>query len=79
MACKKWNKDHPDMPVVFYSVPASDDNKVNRILDKNYDFNISFNYTKDYVFDLNENMEIDRAIKDNKVLISHAVCQIKKD
>ena len=79
MACKKWNKDHPDMPVVFYSVLASDDNKVNRILDKNYDFNISFNYTKDYVFDLNENMEIDRAIKDNKVLISHAVCQIKKD
>jgi hypothetical protein len=69
MACKKWNKDHPDMPVVFYSVLASDDNKVNRILDKNYDFNISFNYTKDYVLDLNENMEIDRAEKNTKTLV----------
>lgn len=79
MACKKWNKDHPDMPVVYYSVLASDDNKVNRIIDKNYDFNISFNYTKDYVLDLNENMEIDRAEKNTKTLVWHAVCQIKKD
>lgn len=78
LVCRKRNKDHPDMPVVYYSVLASDDNKVNRIIDKNYDFNISFNYTKDYVLDLAENMEIDRANK-WETICSHAVCQIKKD
>jgi hypothetical protein len=55
MACKKWNKDHPNMPVIFYSVLSREDDKVNKIIGKNYDFNISFNYTKDYVFDLAEN------------------------
>lgn len=77
-ACRKWNKDHPDMPVIYYSVKSWDDEKVNKILEKLYDFNISFNYTKDYVLDLAENMEIDRAEK-WKTIISHAVCQILKD
>lgn len=79
MACRKWTKDHPDMPVIYYAIKSWDDDKVNKILEKNYDFNISFNYTKDYVLDLAEDKEIDRAVKDNKVIISHAVCQIKKD
>lgn len=79
MACNKWTKDHPDMPVVYYYVPARDDDKVNKILEKNYDFNISFNYTKDYVLDLADNMCIDRAQQNTKTLVSHAVCQIYKD
>lgn len=78
MACNKWNKDHPDMCVVYYSIKASDDDKVNRILAKNYDLNISFNYTEDYCRDLADNDEIDRANK-GKTLVSHAVCQILKD
>lgn len=78
LACRKRNKDHPDMPVIYYSVKSGDDNKVNRILAKNYDFNISFNYTKDYVLDLAENMEIDRANK-WATIIWHAVCQIQKN
>lgn len=78
MSCKKWNADHPDMPVIFYSVKSWDDNKVNKILAKNYDFNISFNYTLDYCKDLNENHEIDRAEK-WKTIVSHAVVQILKD
>lgn len=79
MACKKWNKDHPNMPVIFYSVLSREDDKVNKIIGKNYDFNISFNYTKDYVFDLAENWCIDRAEQNTKTLVSHAVCQIYKD
>lgn len=79
MACKKFTKDHPDMPVVYYYISASDDAKVNKALEKNYDFNISFNYTKDYVFDLAEDWCIDRAEKNTKTLVSHAVCQILKD
>lgn len=78
MSCKKWNADHPDMPVVFYSIRSSDDEKVMRIIQKNYDFNISFNYTLDYCKDLNENHEIDRAEK-WKTIVSHAVVQILKD
>lgn len=79
MACKKWTKDHPDMPVVYYYVPSYDDAKVNKIIEKNYDFNISFNYTKDYVLDLAEDMCIDRAERNTHTLVSHAVCQIYKD
>ena len=79
LVCKKWNKDHPDKPVVFYYVPSYDDAKVNKILEKNYDFNISFNFTLDYCLDLKENWCIDRAEKNTKTLVSHAVCQIMKD
>lgn len=79
MCCKKWNQDHPDKPVVYYYVPSYDDAKVNKIIEKNYDFNISFNYTKDYVLDLAEDMCIDRAEKNLKTLVSHAVCQIYKN
>ena len=79
MSCNKWNKDHPDMPVVYYYVSASDDAKVNKIIEKNYDFNISFNYTYDYCLDLSEDWCIDRANKNTKTLVSHAVCQIMKD
>lgn len=79
LACKLWNKNHPDKTVIYYYVSSYDDDKVNKILEKNYNFNISFNYTKDYVLDLNENMEIDRAERNTKTLVSHAVCQIKKN
>lgn len=78
MVCKKWNKDHPDMLVVYYSIPAWNDEDVKKILDKNYDFNISFNYTQDYVKDLNDNWVINRANKWDRICW-HAVCQINKD
>lgn len=79
LACRKWNKDHPDMPVVYYAIDNVNDDKVNRILAKNYDYNISFNYTKEYVLDLADNMEIDKAEKNTKTLVWHAVCQIQKN
>ena len=79
MSCKKWNQDHPDMPVVFYSIHNKEDDKINKIIQKNYDFNISFNYTYDYCLDLAEDWCIDRANRNTKTIVSHAVCQIYKD
>ena len=78
MCCKKRNEDHKDMPVVYYSLLASNDTDVEKIISKNYDFNISFNYTEDYLYDLNDNNMIDRANKWERI-VGHAVCQIKKD
>lgn len=78
MCVKKWNKDHPDKPVAYYSFLSREDEKVNKIISKNYDLNISFNYTKDYVLDLNEDGAIDRANRSESI-IWHAVCQIMKD
>lgn len=77
-ACKYWNSKHPDKPVVFYTIAASDDDKANAIINKNYDLNIWINYTLDYAKDVNDNLCVDRAEKWQTVCW-HAICQIMKD
>jgi|BioPla2DNA2_1021312.scaffolds.fasta_scaffold34016_3 hypothetical protein len=77
LACDWWNEKHPDKSVAYYSIASSDDDKANAILNKNYDLNISFNYTADYAKDA-EDWVIDRAER-WQVLVWHAVCQIIKN
>lgn len=76
----EWrNVNFPKDPVAYYAVLFSNDDKCNMVMNKNYNLWVSFNYTKDYVLDYDENWEIDRAVKWQPKLVWHCVNEIIKD
>lgn len=79
LVCDWRNKKFPDKPMAYYAVLFANDEKCNMVMEKNYNLWVSFNYTADYVLDLDENKEIDRATKWQKKLIWHCVNEIIKD
>lgn len=74
-----WNINFPKDPVAYYAILFSNDDKCNMVMNKNYNLWVSFNYTKDYVLDADENWEIDRAVKWQPKLVWHCVNEIIKD
>lgn len=79
LVCEWWNKKFPNNPAAYYAVLFQNDAKCNLIMWKNYDLWVSFNYTKDYVKDMDENGEIDRATKWEQKIVWHCVNEIIKD
>lgn len=79
LVCEWWNKHYPEDPAAYYAVLFQNDAKCNLIMRKNYDLWVSFNYTKDYVKDMDENGEIDRATKWEQKIVWHCVNEIIKD
>lgn len=79
LVCEWWNKKFPNNPAAYYAVLFQNDAKCNLIMRKNYDLWVSFNYTKDYVKDMDENGEIDRATKWEQKIVWHCVNEIIKD
>lgn len=79
LVCDWRNKKFPDKPMAYYAVLFANDTKCNMVMEKNYNLWVSFNYTADYVLDLDENKEIDRATKWQKKLVWHCVNEIIKD
>lgn len=79
LVCDWWNNKFPDKPMAYYAVLFANDTKCNMVMEKNYNLWVSFNYTADYVKDIDENWEIDRAKKWEKKLVWHCVNEIIKD
>lgn len=79
LVCDWWNNKFPDKPMAYYAVLFANDAKCNMVMEKNYNLWVSFNYTADYVKDMDENWEIDRAKSWEKKLTWHCVNEIIKD
>lgn len=79
LVCDWRNERHPDKQTAYYAVLFRDDNSCNKIMEKNYNLSVSFNYTEDFVLDYWDNGEIDRAKSWQKKLVGHCVNEIIKD
>ena len=79
LVCDLWNEKHPDKQTAYYAVLFRDDDSCNKIMEKNYNLSVSFNYTEDYLLDYWDNEEIDRAKAWQEKLVGHCVNEIIKD
>lgn len=79
LVCNWWNEKFPNKKTAYYSVLFKDDDKCNKLMNKNYNLAVSFDYTTDYVLDVNDNWNIDRAIQSEYAWVSHCVNEIIED